>query len=208
MKIRELDMKLQTLSTFEKPKINLEQYSTSSHIASRMLYVAQTQFCDIENQCVADLGTGCGILSLGASLLGAAYVMGFDIDESAIKIWHKNRQKLKMPIESVCCDIMSFLPGHYENFFHTVLMNPPFGTKHNHGMDIQFLDVASKISCKVIYSLHKTSTRNHILQKAQQFGLKSQVIAELRFDVPSTYKFHKKKSVDIAVDFIRFLVNK
>ena len=30
------------------------------------------------------------------------------------------------------------------------------------------------------------------------------VVAELRFDLPSTYKFHKYSSVDIKVDFIRF----
>ena len=32
-----------------------------------------------------------------------------------------------------------------------------------------------------------------------------QVLAELRYDLPSTYKFHKKASVDIEVDFIRFV---
>jgi predicted RNA methylase len=31
-----------------------------------------------------------------------------------------------------------------------------------------------------------------------------EVIAELRWDINQMYKFHKKKSVDIEVDFIRF----
>lgn len=43
--------------------------------------------------------------------------------------------------------------------FDTVLMNPPFGTKHNAGTDMKFLDTAFKISNKAVYSLHKTSTR-------------------------------------------------
>ena len=30
------------------------------------------------------------------------------------------------------------------------------------------------------------------------------VLAELRYDLPATYKHHKKTSVDIQVDFIRF----
>jgi len=30
-----------------------------------------------------------------------------------------------------------------------------------------------------------------------------EVLAELRWDIPQLYKFHKKKSVDIEVDFIR-----
>uniref|UniRef100_A0A671P849 Uncharacterized protein n=1 Tax=Sinocyclocheilus anshuiensis TaxID=1608454 RepID=A0A671P849_9TELE len=29
-------------------------------------------------------------------------------------------------------------------------------------------------------------------------------LTELRYDLPASYKFHKKKSVDIQVDFIRF----
>lgn len=30
------------------------------------------------------------------------------------------------------------------------------------------------------------------------------VLAQLRFDIPATYKFHKRDSVDIEVDLIRF----
>lgn len=35
-------------------------------------------------------------------------------------------------------------------------------------------------------------------------GVNGEVLAELRYDLPSTYKFHKKHSVDIQVDFLRF----
>jgi hypothetical protein len=31
----------------------------------------------------------------------------------------------------------------------------------------------------------------------------TQVIAQLRFDIPATYSHHKKKSVDVEVDLIR-----
>lgn len=48
------------------------------------------------------------------------------------------------------------------------------------------------------------SFRSHIVKKARELNLKSQVVAELRYDLPSSYKFHKKSSVDIAVDFWRF----
>lgn len=33
-----------------------------------------------------------------------------------------------------------------------------------------------------------------------------EVMAELRFDLSATYKFHKQRSVDIEVDLIRFSV--
>jgi predicted RNA methylase len=83
-------------------------------------------------------------------------------------------------------------------------MNPPFGTKHNSGMDMKFLEIASKLAKHTIYSLHKSSTRNYVLKKGLQFGFHSEVLAELEYDIPQTYKFHKKKAVNIKVDFIRF----
>lgn len=86
-------------------------------------------------------------------------------------------------------------------------MNPPFGTKHNAGIDMEFLKKGINLSTNAVYSLHKTSTRAHILKTASSLGAKGEVIAELKYDLPSTYKFHKRSSVDIQVDFFRFEVN-
>lgn len=83
-------------------------------------------------------------------------------------------------------------------------MNPPFGTKNNAGIDMKFLEVALKLSSNAVYSLHKSSTRDYVLSKAKQLGAEGKVIAELRYDLPKVYKFHKKASIDIQVDFIRF----
>lgn len=94
--------------------------------------------------------------------------------------------------------------GKFEKYFNTVIMNPPFGTKHNAGIDMKFLEIAIKLSTNAIYSLHKTSTRNYVLSRAQKLGAKGEVIAELRYDLPRAYKFHKKQSVDVNVDLIRF----
>ncbi len=43
--------------------------------------------------------------------------------------------------------------------FDTVIMNPPFGTKHNAGMDMKFLETGIALATGTVYSLHKTSTR-------------------------------------------------
>lgn len=45
-----------------------------------------------------------------------------------------------------------------------------------------------------------------MLKTATECGAKGTVLAELRYDLPATFKFHKKSSVDINVDFIRFEV--
>ena len=44
----------------------------------------------------------------------------------------------------------------------------------------------------------------HIEKKAAEWNVTMEVMAELRFDLPATYHFHKHKSVDIEVDLIRF----
>ena len=88
--------------------------------------------------------------------------------------------------------------------FDTVIMNPPFGTKHNKGLDTLFVKRGLDMAKTAVYSLHKTATRDHILKKAKDWGVQCDVIAELRYDLPASYKHHRKASVDIEVDFIRF----
>ncbi|XP_071860435.1 rRNA N(6)-adenosine-methyltransferase Mettl5-like [Bombus fervidus] len=205
--LRCLEEYLQELETFEKPKILLEQYCTSAHIAARMLYYAQEQFDEIQGRTVADLGCGCGHLSIGAKMLEAGHVTGFEIDSDALDILFRNCDDLELYVETVQCDILQYLPGRFEKFFDTVIMNPPFGTKHNAGIDMKFLEIATKLASNSVYSLHKTSTRNYVLRKAAQYGAKGKVIAEVKFDIPRSYKFHKQYSVDIETDLIRFELN-
>ena len=82
-------------------------------------------------------------------------------------------------------------------------MNPPFGTK-NSGIDVQFLETAIQCSSRAVYSLHKSSTRDYLLDYLNaKPHVSASVIAELKFDLPNTYKIHKKNSVDVAVDLIR-----
>ena len=86
----------------------------------------------------------------------------------------------------------------------TVLVNPPFGTKPNNaGIDVQFLRTACRLARKAVYSFHKTSTRAYLLKTLEEWGYHGQVAAEMKFDIPNMYKFHKQKNVDVEVDLIR-----
>ncbi|XP_037343581.2 rRNA N6-adenosine-methyltransferase METTL5 [Pungitius pungitius] len=204
MKPKALESHLQQVDSFKKPKILLEQYPTSPHIAAHMLYTIQSTFNDIEGKLVADLGCGCGVLSIGTAMLNAGLCVGFDIDNDALDIFRINAEEFEISnVDLVQCDLCSLEEGAYANTFDTVIMNPPFGTKHNQGIDMKFLSIASTMA-KTVYSLHKTATRKHIQKKANDLGMKMEVIAVLRYDLPASYKFHKKKTVDIQVDFIRF----
>jgi len=204
MKLKELESHLQQVEEFESPKILLEQYPTRPHIASCMLHTMAASFGDIEGKTVADLGCGCGVLSLGCVMLGADFVTGFDIDEEALAVFSQNIQDFDMDnLDLINLDICNMGPD-WENRVDTVVMNPPFGTKHNKGLDMKFLQAGLSMASSAVYSLHKTSTREHVISKAREWGVEARVLAELRYDLPPTYKHHKKTSVDIQVDFIRF----
>lgn len=41
---------------------------------------------------MADLGCGCGVLSIGSAMLGASFVTGFDIDDDALAVFRDNAE--------------------------------------------------------------------------------------------------------------------
>lgn len=204
MKLKQLEGLLGSLEQFSTPKIELEQYPTGPHIASRILFSADNSFGDINNKVVADFGCGCGTLGLAAGLLGAEHVTGLDIDAESLEIASANADDLELEMDFVQCDVRNF--GWRGQLVDTVVMNPPFGTRKK-GADMDFLFVALKVASQAVYSLHKTTTRDHVKRTAlRDYNASSaEVLCELRYDVPQLYKFHKKKEIDIAVDLWRFV---
>ncbi|KAJ4839889.1 hypothetical protein Tsubulata_003197 [Turnera subulata] len=204
MKLKQLETLLGDLDQFSNPKVELEQYPTGPHIASRMLYTAENSYGDVSDKVVADFGCGCGTLAAAAALVGAEQVIGIDIDSESLELAAQNADELELEIDFVQCDVRNL--AWRGRTVDTVVMNPPFGTRRK-GADMEFLFAALKIATQAVYSLHKTSTRDHVKRAAlRDFGACSaEVICELRYDIPQLYKFHKKKEVDIAVDLWRFV---
>jgi predicted RNA methylase len=89
--------------------------------------------------------------------------------------------------------------------FDTIVMNPPFGTRR-HGIDVAFLRSALSLCSAqgVVYSLHKSSTRAHLAHLAETWNVGCALVAELNFDIPATYAFHKAESLDVKVDLLCF----
>ncbi|KAJ1805882.1 hypothetical protein LPJ75_005189, partial [Coemansia sp. RSA 2598] len=71
MKLKQLEGYLGDVAAFREPKVQLEQYPTTAHLASRILYTAESSFGDIDDKAVVDLGCGCGMLSVAAAMMGA-----------------------------------------------------------------------------------------------------------------------------------------
>ncbi|XP_029348134.1 methyltransferase-like protein 5 [Acyrthosiphon pisum] len=205
MKLKTLQHALKDIKTFENPKIELEQYTTSSDIAACILHTAQLVYNDISGKCVADLGCGSGVLCIGAALLGARYCAGFDIDASAISLSVENAADRDVlgKCDFILCDVKKIDQNMRLKAFDTVIMNPPFGTREREA-DLIFLKMALSLATEAVYSLHERSTRKRVLRMAKKLGANAKVIAELRFDLPASYKFHRQDSLHVQVDLIRF----
>ena len=55
---------------------------------------------------VADLGCGCGALSIGAAVLGAGLVTGFEIDADALETFRENVDEQEVGnFDGVQCDV-------------------------------------------------------------------------------------------------------
>ena len=94
-----------------------------------------------------------------------------------------------------------------DNSVDTVLTNPPFGTKDNAGVDVQFLRTACRLARRAVYSFHKRTTRGFLISIVEEWGYKASVVAEMDFDIPQSYHFHNQKTKDVAVDLIRVVIN-
>ncbi|KIY96084.1 Methyltransferase-like protein 5 [Monoraphidium neglectum] len=184
---------------------------------------------DFEGKTVMDLGCGTGMLSAGAALLGSPAVVGVDIDADALDVALENCDQFEdpLPVDFVLADVLSIADssacstsgsnssgsggGPWRRLrCDTVIMNPPFGTRRK-GADVDFLRAATRLvrgGGGAVYSLHKSSTRAHLQKVAlRELGCsEAEVLAELRYDLPATYKFHKQQSRDIEVDLWRFVV--
>ena len=135
------------------------------------------------------------MLSAACAYLNPSFILGIDICQSSLETYMENMNEIT-DFECIRADFNNL--NIKKNFFDVVIMNPPFGTKIIH-QDIKAIDKALEI-CDLVYSMHKTSTRNYLLKKF----VGAKIIAELKFDLPQSYDFHRKKSKIIKVDFIRF----
>lgn len=203
-KAKKLQEILESFDVYEKPNIALEQYATPPHIAANMLHIMSENTGEIDGKIVADLGCGCGTLSLGAAICGAAFCIGFDIDDKALEIARGNKEDIELEnVDFIQCDVTNLSNSRWYKAFDTVLLNPPFGTKGNKGIDIQFLQTACSLARETVYSLHKSSTLEHIEKKVQDWNFKMKALYRMNFNLPKTRKKHKDESRDFKVDLIR-----
>lgn len=197
MKKKDLEMLLQTIPPFDRPKASLEQYSTPSIIASDVVFMAYAEG-DIADRVVADLGCGTGILAIGASKLGAKRVIGVDLDENALTQAEANAKFIGVEIDFFNLDVSEF-----EEKVDTVIMNPPFGSQKRNA-DRPFLDTAMTVA-DAVYSIHMSDTVDFLAKYVSDRGFYVDYQKRYKFEIPHMFSFHTKakKCFDVSLLCLR-----
>ncbi len=199
MKLKTLEMTLQRLAGFSRPRAALEQYQTPAPLAARLLYHALMKG-DIEGRRVCDLGTGTGVLAIGASLLGAASVTGIEIDEAALVVARANAALLETDVVFIRADVKDgSLPGKV-GIFDTVVMNPPFGAQKAHA-DRPFIDLALALA-PVTYGIFNAGSALFVKTYTEGRGEIAERVGG-SFPIKRTFAFHTRDVRETGVEILR-----
>lgn len=197
MRRKDLEILLQKVDDFESPSSILEQYMTPAWMASEILFSAYAAG-DVAGMKIADLGCGTGMFSIGASLLGAGMVIGFDKSEEALRVARRNAEHLGVDVDFILCDVSEASGGA-----DTVFMNPPFGCQTRNA-DRAFLEKAMEMA-ECVYSIHMAGTLDFVKDFCGKKGRSIDSYKIYKYEIPHTFAFHSKtkKTVDVAVVNIR-----
>jgi putative methylase len=189
----ELTQKLSRLAGFEEPSIELEQYMTPPQLAADMVHAAHMQG-DIEGREVLDLGTGTGILAVGAALAGAEKVVAVEKDGDALEVARENARDagVEEVIEFVEQDIADF-----EGSVDTAVMNPPFSV-HSELLE-EFLRAAFS-AADAVYSLGPRD--DSIKELARSCGHEVLGTEDYSIGLESSYGFHTEEVRETEVRLI------
>jgi putative methylase len=199
MKLKRLEMTLQRIAGYSNPRPALEQYQTPAPLAARLLYHALMKG-DIEGKVVCDLGSGTGVLAIGAALLGAASVKGVDVDKKAVDIAYANAELLDADVKFIVADVKDQTIPEVLGLCDTVIMNPPFGAQKVHA-DRPFIDLAISVA-PVIYSIFNAGSTQFIKTYTTGRAEIDERVGGV-FAMKRTFSFHTQDIQEIGVEILR-----
>ncbi|MBW2971151.1 METTL5 family protein [Candidatus Woesearchaeota archaeon] len=190
---------------FERPKANLEQYTTDSETAARILWNAH-MLGDIENKVVADLGCGTGILGIGCLLLGAQWVHLLDADKKAIEIAKANLSGLEEYNIAKRAHFIVKDVSDFEIKVDTVIQNPPFGVQRLNA-DRAFLEKAMECT-ETIHSIHKIESEGFVKALCKEKGFIVSHLWHYSLPLKQTMAYHTHRIQRINVGCWRLIKKK
>ncbi|MBZ6496729.1 METTL5 family protein [Natrinema longum] len=202
---RTLARRLESIADFEDPSVSLEQYLTPAELAAHICHLAGLQD-DLDRQ-VVDLGTGTGMLAIGAALAGADRVAGIDVDSDALELARRNERAAVG--ESGDTDrALAWLRGDvarhpFSIADATVVSNPPFGAQRgNRHADRAFLETASEIAT-VSYTIHNEGSQPFVESFAADEGGDVTHAFRAEFPIAKRFAFHTETQEALEVEVFR-----
>ncbi|MFO7793568.1 MAG: METTL5 family protein [Candidatus Nanohaloarchaea archaeon] len=189
MKKSHLTRKLSEIEDFKDPRVELEQYQTPPQLAADIAYNAYMQ----GNEKVIDLGTGNGIIAIGAALLGLK-VTAVEIDRKALERAKENSEEFGVEIDFVEKDVTDFKS---EEGFDAVLMNPPFNIQSDEG--VKFWEKALEIGDSV-YGLAGKGFEARLKRLCNEFNHEILASEAYTIGLPASYRFHTESVKETPVD--------
>ena len=197
-----LETQLAVVAGFDDPQAGLEQYPTPPGVAAHVVHTADLNG-DIEDRLVVDLGTGTGMLALGAALRAPARVVGVDIDRTVLTSATENRRRVgtTAPVGWVCADATNAPLRPPEPT--TVVMNPPFGAQDgNEHADRAFLITAARLA-DVSYSVHNAGSTEFVESFAADNGGNVTHAFRAELDIDRQFAFHDADTETVDAEVYR-----
>ncbi len=194
---KDLEIILENVKRFSRPKLELEQYVTDSSIVAEIVWLSYMRG-EVSYSKILDLGCGTGRFSVASALLGAKLVICLDVDIDAIDDARRNIADIGVEtmVDVVVADAR-YLPFR-EHTFDVVFQNPPFGIQSRRGMDIEFLKSAIRAGCRV-YTIHKAETVDYVIRRIRELGREVSIIGKRVINIPLTYSHHRKRIHKVEV---------
>lgn len=193
MRRAELLRALDRVKGFRSPNAALEQVATPKEAAVELLETALARG-DLAGRTILDLGSGTGILSIGAVLLGAGHVIGAEGDPRALEVARENARSLGVEVEWLECDVAQVgAPAD------TVVMNPPFGAQRRRA-DRPFWDRALALAGSAVYAFSLEDSRSFIAGRAVAASASIELTRPVRWEFPRSFAHHRRAKVELPVD--------
>jgi putative methylase len=194
---KELEIFVESLPTFRRPKLRLEQYPTDAAVVATAVWDAYMRGL---LDAVLDLGCGTGRFALAAAAMGARHVLCVDVDPEALKT-------AKEAADAHGFHAVDFLAADAPTLalrrrFAVAFQNPPFGIWSGRGTDIAFLAAAVK-HAEVVYTIHKLPTLQYVKETVERWGYRLEVVDTAVLNIKPMYRHHRKRIHKVEVFLAR-----
>jgi len=194
---KELEIFVEGLLTFRKPKLRLEQYPTDAAVVAAAVWDAYMRGL---LDAVLDLGCGTGRFALAAAAMGARHVLCVDVDPEALKTAREAAEAYGLnSVDFLAADVPSLVLAKR---FAVAFQNPPFGIWSGRGTDVAFLAAAVK-HADVVYTIHKLPTLQYVKETVERWGYRLGVVDTAVLNIKPMYRHHRKRIHKVEVFLAR-----